>query len=289
MLDAASLNSGNQTLTINKEGTALAIATLPDSFKNDTAQLAISSNANGNYQLNFSDYDQIDSNISLVLRDKFLNTTRNIRLNQTYPFNITADTLSQGKNRFEIILQKANAILPVNFISLTAIEENNAVMINWNVTNEQHINCYSLESSTDGNSFENIATIKSNNKTTYSFEDKKLLSASIIYYRIKAINNDGTVVYSKVVSLALSINHYQLSINPNPVQSNLNIYLSNSSFYAYHLRIMTIAGIEVLNRGEVLVNNSRITIPANTLAAGVYLLELMDAKGNKIIKKFVKE
>jgi len=52
---------------------------------------------------------------------------------------------------------------------------------------------------------------------------------------------------------------------------------------------MTIAGIEVMNRGEVIVNNSTIKIPASNLAAGVYLLELIDAQGNKQLKKFVKE
>ena len=288
MLDAASLNSGNQTLTINKDVTALAIATLPVSFKRDTVRLAITSNVNGNYQLFFSDYAQLDSNISLVLSDKFLNTTKDIRLNQTYSFNITADTMSQGKNRFEIILQKANTILPVNFITLTAKEENNVVMINWNVANEQHINCYSIERSADGNNFESIATIKSNIKTTYSFEDKKLLSATIIYYRIKAIGENGTIMYSNTTQL-ITHNSSLITINPNPVQSSLNIYLANSSFKAFQLRILTIAGIEVVNRGEVLVNNSMITIPVNNLSAGVYVLELMDVKGNKCIKKFVKE
>ena len=110
------------------------------------------------------------------------------------------------------------------------------------------------------------------------------------YYRIKAIGVDGNIVYSNTYTL--TTNHSPLttiSVYPNPVQDKLNVTLTNSLSNNYKLRILTIAGIEVVKRGEVLVNNSTITLPVSNLAAGVYSIELTDAQGNKQLKKFVKE
>ena len=184
-----------------------------------------------------------------------------------------------------------NTILPVNFTNVSATAKDKGAIVEWNVSNELNIAAYQIERSTDAKTFVSIATVKAANTGSYQIQDNQLpIEATTIYYRIKAIGNDGTVIYSNTSKL---ITHNSslitMSVFPNPVQDMLNITISNSSSSTCRLRIMTIAGIEVMNRGEVIVNNSTIKIPASNLAGGVYLLELIDAQGNKQLKKFVKE
>ena len=287
--DAVSFNSANQVLTTIKDSKALAISTLPDSTTNDTAQLGVISNSIGTYRLTFSDYENIDSNKSIVLVDKFLNTTQDVRVNQQYDFNVTANTASQGTNRFEIDFINKEVILPVHFVSVNAIENKGVVTIKWKVANEVGIANYSVERSNDATHFTSIAQTNAFGINNYSIVDSTPLG-NTIYYIIKAINNDGTTIYSNTTQL--TTNHLPLitiTVFPNPVQDNLNIYLGTNNTKTYKLRVVTMTGIEAISKEEVTANNSRITIAANNLAAGIYLLELTDAEGNKSMKRFVKE
>ena len=290
MLDAASLNSGNQTLTINKKGLVLAIATLPDNNEVDTVPLGVKSNAGGSYKLFFSDYTQLDSTVTIALRDKYLNTIQDMRLNQTYAFNITGDTMSQGKNRFEIILKANSTTLPINVIHVVASETNNVVLLKWNVKNAQHTVCYQVERSADGIHYETVGSVKVSDASNYSFKDNQIILGTTIYYRIKSIAEDGSCRYSNIASLAFSASKPQLSIYPNPVKDNLSILLSDNFTDTYRLRVLTVEGKEVLGTKMVTGNGKTLNLPLHeNLAGGVYWVELTDSKGNMQVGKFLKD
>jgi len=289
-LDAASLNTGSQTLTINKKGLVLAIASLPDNPMIDTVLLGVKSNADGNYKLYFSDYTQLDATTDIILRDKFLNTTQDIRLNQTYAFNITADTMSQGKNRFEIILKANNTTLPVHTIHVVATEENNAVLLYWKVTNPKNTTSYQVDRSTDGIHFETLGSVIGGEASSYSFKDNKIIPATTLYYRIKSVADDGSFKYSNIASLALQAGKRPLSIYPNPVKDNLSILLSDNFTDTYKLRVLTVEGKEVLGTNKVTGNGKTLNLPLKeSLNGGVYWVELTDSKGDIQFGKFLKD
>ena len=203
-----------------------------------------------------------------------------------YDFNVTTDSASQGVNRFEVIF---TGTANVNFTNVSATENKDAVAVAWKVTNEQSVATYAIESSIDNSNFTQIAQTKATGVGNYTLQ-VEIPATNTTYYRIKAIGIDGTIAFSNTT--LLTTNHSPLktiSVYPNPVQEKLNVTLTNSLSNNYKLRILTIAGIEVVKRGEVLVNNSTITLPVSNLAAGVYSLELTDAQGNKQMKQFVKE
>ena len=290
-VDAVSFNSGAQVLVVVKGTNKLAIATLPDANAYDTAQLGVSSTVAGTYHLSLNDFQGVDSAIAITLNDKFLGTSQDIRTNPVYPFNVTADTGSQGVNRFQLLFANKTTTLPVNFANVTVTAKDKDAVIEWKVANEQNIDSYQVERSTDAKAFVSIATVKATNSNSYQSEDNQLPeNETTLYYRIKAIEKDGNTIYSNTSKLTTNnLPLTTMNVFPNPVQDKLNITLTNSNSNAYKLRVLTIAGIEVVNKGEVLVNNSTITIPASKLAAGVYLIELTDAQGNKQLKQFVKE
>ncbi len=287
--DAYSFNSGTQVLTTNKGSNALAIATLPNSTVSDTAQFGISSNSIGTYRLTFSDFENIDSNKRILLMDKFLNATQDIRVNQQYDFNITANMASQGNNRFEIAFINKAIILPVHFVSVTAQENRGVVTINWTVTNKEGIANYSIERSTDANHFSEIGQAKATGLNNYSIEDFAP-SGNTTYYRIIAFASNGSIFYSNTTELVTPYSSCNtFGITPNPVEDKLNITFISAASGKYQVRIITATGLEVINIAEVGVKNNTLTINAGNLASGVYIFEIMDKNGNQQIGKFIKK
>ena len=285
--DAHSFSAANQTLVSLKGTNRLAIATHPTIIDTDTTQLGITSKSTGAFRLLFSDYQALDNTKTITLIDNFLGTTQDVRSTQGYNFNITADSASQGNNRFKIIVVGANP-LPVSFTSIAATKNSDGVNVKWTIANQVNIANYEVERSTDGSSFANIATTKAANTNNYSVEDKNIpTTANTLYYRIKSIGEDGSIKYSSIAKL-ITHNLSLITIYPNPVQNKLNINLGTATNGTYKVRIITVAGVEAFNKTGVVANGKVISIDASKLASGVYLLELTDELGTKQLEKFVK-
>src|SRR5205823_11967230 len=101
-------------------------------------------------------------------------------------------------------------------IKTTAVQSR---QLSWTVTNEQSISHYQVERSFDCTRFEPIATISTQTSTDiskqYSYSDQFSVTSNNICYRIKAINVDGAVMYSKVISLSEE-KTWQVQVAPNP-------------------------------------------------------------------------
>src|SRR5258705_5811041 len=84
--------------------------------------------------------------------------------------------------------------LPVNFISIGAIRNNNTVLVNWKVAVEQDMLRYEIERSADGRSFSKEGTVIANAGSSYSWLDGSALQQAS-YYRIKSIDRTGIIKY----------------------------------------------------------------------------------------------
>ena len=288
--DASSLSSASQTLTVLKGNSKIAIATLPGNLAEDTASLGVSSTANGQFRLAFSEYQGIDAAQSITLVDKFLGTTQDVRAKQVYDFTVTADTASQGNNRFKLVFGAANT-LPVNFTAISATKTGADVTIKWNTANETNIASYEVERSTNGTAFNTINSKKAAGANNYAVADASLpANASTLYYRIKAIGTDGTTKYSSIAKLTTNNSPLTtIAIYPNPVNRDLNVTLSNAATGVYTVRIATVTGNPVYGKSGMTITGGKLNLDAGSFAAGVYVLELTDAKGNKYQEKFIKE
>ncbi len=77
-----------------------------------------------------------------------------------------------------------------------------------------------------------------------------------------------------------------LTIFPNPVQDVLNITNADSAINYESVRVMDASGKVLLS--ENMSGRSDLQIDATRISQGTYLLELIDAEGNKTVEKFVK-
>ncbi len=133
-------------------------------------------------------------------------------------------------------------ILPVNIINLKAYRSGPSVIVDWTSLNEVNVDHYEVERSATANQFSTLGSVKRKNtggSIDYRYTDLQPLNGNN-FYRIKAVDQDGMVTYSHVVSLNISgTAKPAITVYPNPVTTgSLNVMLNNleKSRYSFFLR-----------------------------------------------------
>jgi hypothetical protein len=176
--------------------------------------------------------------------------------------------------------------LPVELSSFTALVKNNFVILNW--TTQTEVNNYGFEIERTSNvkgqmsdSWTKIGFVNgngnSNSPKSYSYEDKNV-TAGKYSYRLKQIDNDGQIEYSKTIEVEFNgFNKFELSQNyPNPFNPATTIRFNIIEAGMVKLTLFNILGQElrtVLNEYK----ESGVHIPnfdAGDLDSGVYIYKL---------------
>ncbi|HYC29737.1 MAG TPA: T9SS type A sorting domain-containing protein, partial [Chitinophagaceae bacterium] len=173
--------------------------------------------------------------------------------------------------------------LPVVFANVKAYEKNNGVQIEWSNLTEKDVAGYTIERSANGTDFASIGqqlpTSNQDDRADYTAFDAAPQSGTN-YYRIKAEETTGKIVYSKVLSVSLGLTTQNLRLYPNPVKGNqVNISLSNVRNGQYDLRVVNMSGQDVLKQR---INSQGSTITQtidlpSTVAPGVYNMVITGA------------
>lgn len=209
--------------------------------------------------------------------------------------------------------------LPVELTSFTAATSNSFVTLHWETATE--VNNYGFEierqyqapsSEYKDENWEKIGFVQGHGTTNspklYSFVDDNLPDASEVSYRLKQIDNDGTSIYSKVVTVDISsitdvddnsINYkFALEQNyPNPFNPSTKIKFtvpngerkSLSSGIQTKLTVYNSLGAKV----AVLVNEAKqpgeyeVDFNAENLSSGLYLYEITIGNKYKAGKKML--
>ena len=168
--------------------------------------------------------------------------------------------------------------LPVVFADVKAYGKNNGVQIEWSNLTEKDVAEYTIERSTNGRDFSAIGkqlpTSNQNDKTSYNAFDATP-GAGANYYRIKAEETTGKIVYSKILSVDLGKTNQGLKLYPNPVSGNqVTVSLSNVKRGQYNLRVINTAGQDIFKQ---LINNQSSSLTQtldlpSTVKPGVYNL-----------------
>ena len=100
-----------------------------------------------------------------------------------------------------------SSLMPIELADFRGINKGNVNLISWITASEKDNKGFGLERSTDGITFREIAFIagvgNSNRLQRYSYED--LLEApQTFYYRLRQVDHNGTVSYSKIIALTVN-------------------------------------------------------------------------------------
>ena len=189
----------------------------------------------------------------------------------------------------------SGTILPLQLLTFTgSLENNSSAYLRWETTNEVNASHFILERSTDANNYISIGNIAANGtaneKNSYFFIDKDAGSqqTTILYYRLKMVDNSGQYSYSKVVNLVLTRN-VNVFLFPNPVKHSLNIQFNGSVPSPVQIQVSDLNGRVVYSERRSVTQSTTVTIDVKQWKSQVYVLKVINSK-NEIVttQKFEK-
>lgn len=187
-------------------------------------------------------------------------------------------------------------LLPIKLGSFTVTKQGSNAMLNWTTESELNTDHFEIERSYDGINFVSVgsktAAGTSFSSIAYNHADPINVASGIIYYRLKTVDIDFNVSYSKIIPLRLSGGIVKnFTVYPNPFTSDLKIELNTEKEADVTVRISNAMGQTVVNRTAQLQKGTNVivlTSELSTLKAGMYIVEVISEDGKqaqKIIKR----
>jgi hypothetical protein len=117
-------------------------------------------------------------------------------------------------------------LLPIQLVSFSAKPiNNNFAEINWQITTSSNPKYFVVERSNDGIVFENVGSVNATLYTEYVHIDKTITKTGNQFYRLKMMDIEGKITYSKIAKLYISEGGISISnVYPQPLQSG-SVYL----------------------------------------------------------------
>ncbi|MCO6460944.1 MAG: T9SS type A sorting domain-containing protein [Saprospiraceae bacterium] len=183
--------------------------------------------------------------------------------------------------------------LPIALGQFTAEAENcSAVDVKWTTYGENNVERMEVERSYDAKTFIKVGEVSSKGgdvakAQNYAIKDVKGLVAGKVYYRLKTVDKDGSVSYSRLVSVLIACDdNPEMDIYPNPAHNMTTVTFAGiKSGEFMEVSLLNARGEEVreLKMDPHNPNNLDIT----GLPSGIYFLKVID-ESLPMQKKFVK-
>ncbi len=181
-------------------------------------------------------------------------------------------------------------VLPVELTSFTAQLRNTSVYLRWNTATETNNFGFEIERSTNRMNWTTVGFMAGagtvSSERAYSFTDdltSDVLNASVIHYRLRQIDRDGTVEYSDVISVAgRDAAVPTLSNFPNPFNPSTTISFSLASPQRVTLTVADVTGREVarlVNDAAFEAGTHFVSFTADALPSGIYFYTLAGTEG----------
>ena len=170
-------------------------------------------------------------------------------------------------------------ILPIVLADLNVIASSCNGIVNWKTASEQNVKSFEVEYSANGVSFTKAGTVLAKNSASgsaYKYVNDQGTGRG--YYRLKVIDIDGQVSYSRIVSVDTKCNGTKsVSLYPNPLTASQNLNVIVTGYEG------SIKGEMVSMSGQVIrtysLKNGTNTLPVDKLAQATYMLRVTDAAG----------
>ncbi len=188
---------------------------------------------------------------------------------------IDCKIIRQATNSFTVI----TCALPLNLLSFNGKVYEENIVLNWKTENEKDFSHFEIQKSDNALEFASIGKVRSNLSNYYNFIDINPNIANN-YYRLKMVNIDGTVDFSKTINVNYKYNKEFISIENPAKLGELNI-ATNSINPVFNLISVTGSKIEtsVIRNGE----GKYILKPIQNIS-GIYYLNI-NSNGKIVNKK----
>jgi hypothetical protein len=172
-------------------------------------------------------------------------------------------------------------------IYLTANQYENAVKLVWHTPTRANFKGFEISRSTDGERFEHLSWIgrqeDNNDFEEYTYEDYSVEQNQKYIYRLKKLNEDGSIELAQVEAVAIrEEKKVQINVVPKVEETEVLAIMSNTEGI-----------IKIFNSLGHPIAESRLVVGQNIIdtsfwSKGKYYVAFETATGEKILKKFYK-
>ena len=185
------------------------------------------------------------------------------------------------------------SVLPLRLFTLHGTLKNKESKLEWDVEGEENTAFYLVERSTNGITFNYIATVSSNQLATaryYYTDDVKNIQSHKIFYRIIQVDRNGNKSISNVVALKSEVvQEVVMKAYPNPVKDRFTLSINSPIDQWVNIIIIDANGSAVIEKTLLVQkgNNTYEFQNIGNLASGVYMIKTIMSEVYVI--RFVKE
>ncbi len=194
---------------------------------------------------------------------------------------IFIESIESTKATFNMLI--GGTALPIKLVSFTGEVAGTYNNLNWVAESVINITKLVVERSSNGISFESIGEITGADAYNRigNFKDFKP-SIGNNFYRLKIVNNNGSIEYSNVVILKRS-DKFLFTISPNPAVGFAEVQISSEDKGNYTIVLHNNNGQQVLTK-NISVNSGIATtrLDLSTLAKGIYSVSVYDRAQTKV-------
>jgi hypothetical protein len=171
-------------------------------------------------------------------------------------------------------------VLPVTWSKFTGMLQSNSVLLNWSTAAEVNNSHFIVERSTDLQQFTAIGKVAAKDRASdYTFTDGAPAIGNN-FYRLKQVDADGKISYSKVVTVKYVKNFITLSPNPSKGLVKLQTGMTNGKPVLVH--VIDAAGNLVYNKMHT---GGVIELDLTALPNGFYVVRAGDQLSQMVIAK----
>lgn len=181
------------------------------------------------------------------------------------------------------------SVLPINFISFEGqLLPSKEVQLDWKAETDNQFSHFEIERSTDQNNFKVIGQVAKENPFTFIDEHP---ATGINYYRLRAVDIDGSVKYSKIIRINNNSGTINMSLRPNPVSDNLVVSFTTSKQDNINIRVTDLSGRLMLQKTyEVNSGINEFSLNVKSWTPQIYIVNSRSSDNQLLSKmKFVKQ
>lgn len=202
-------------------------------------------------------------------------------------------TYAPAPNFNSSAVELTSSTFPVEWLSFTAEKlDAKTVQLNWITGTEINNDYFEVEKRLENEEFKTIGDVDgagySNVSLDYKFEDNSEM-ASVVYYRLKQVDYDGTFDFSDIVEVHFDeLGQARYAAYPNPADEYFTLEALRDRDQEHTYEILDLRGKSVFT-GTLNAGSAQTRVNVESLSAGTYLVKVKNLKGQPVTLKLTVE
>ena len=180
--------------------------------------------------------------------------------------------------------------IPADLVKFEVQRSGKVNKVNWATAQEINTSHFSLERSTDGRNFSEIAKVAANGNSNvllnYNYTDNNPVRG-INYYRLRVVDKDNSGKYSPIRSVR-NEGMADVAVYPNPVNDVMTVSITADKAERGEMTIADISGKIIYTRTlNIVAGNNQLPVNVSNMSAGAYIIKVQ-LNDDIVVRKFNK-